>query len=66
MLEVIASIGCVFPVYLNAAALTDNPIERMKYVMTASICLLHPTHHFNKPLNPVLGETYQAELPDGS
>ena len=25
-----------------------------------------PTHHWNKPLNPILGETYQARSPDGS
>ena len=66
ILESIASVACVFPTFLNAAALTDNPIERMKYVMCASIALLHPTHHFDKPLNPVLGETFQADLPDGT
>lgn len=34
--------------------------------MTASIAFIYPTHHFDKPLNPILGETFQAELPDGS
>lgn len=34
--------------------------------MTASICYIHPCHHWGKPLNPILGETYQAEVSDGS
>ena len=38
----------------------------MKYVMTASIAFIYPNHHWGKPLNPILGETYQATLPDGS
>jgi hypothetical protein len=38
----------------------------MKFVMTASIAFLYPCHHWGKPLNPILGETYQGLLPDGS
>lgn len=38
----------------------------MKLVMTASVAFLHPCHNWGKPLNPILGETYQASLPDGS
>ena len=34
--------------------------------MVSSIAYLHPCHSFNKPLNPILGETYQATLADGS
>jgi Oxysterol-binding protein len=52
--------------HLNAAAVTTDPIERMKPVMTASISFLYPCHSWGKPLNPILGETYQAYLPDGS
>eukprot|EP00347_Sterkiella_histriomuscorum_P010094 403338699 len=66
ILEVIATVSCVGPAYLNAAAFATDPVERLKYVMTASIAWMYPTHHWDKPLNPVLGETYQAELPDGS
>ncbi|CDW86164.1 UNKNOWN [Stylonychia lemnae] len=66
ILELIASVTCVGPAYLNAAAFAEDPVERMKYVMTASVAFVYPTHHFDKPLNPVLGETFQAELPDGS
>ena len=66
VVELVASIGCVGPAYLNAAALSKDPIERMKYVMVASVAFIGPTHTFDKPLNPILGETYQGELPDGS
>jgi len=38
----------------------DNPLERMKLVMTQSLSFIYPTHCFDKPLNPILGETYQA------
>ena len=33
--------------------------------MTCSIAFLYPCHNWGKPLNPILGETYQATLPDG-
>ena len=52
--------------HLCAAALTRDPVERMKHVITASISFLYPCHSWGKPLNPILGETYQAYLPDGS
>lgn len=44
--------------YLAAAAYTSDPINRMKLVMTANIAFLYPSHNFEKPLNPVLGETF--------
>jgi hypothetical protein len=46
------------PVFLNAAALTENPLERMKFVMCNTLSYIYPTHFFDKPLNPILGETY--------
>lgn len=52
--------------YFNAAAVSKDPVERMKLVMAASICYLETCHTWGKPLNPILGETYQALLPDGS
>ena len=57
---------CVNPVYLNAAAMTNDPVERMKLIVAATVAYIFPTHSFDKPLNPILGETFQAELPDGS
>ena len=54
------------PTYLLAAALTDDPIERMKFVIVMSFSYIYPTHFFDKPLNPILGETYQSRLEDGT
>ena len=34
--------------------------------MVSSIAFLFPTHQFEKPLNPILGETYQGVGPDGT
>lgn len=60
ILEVMATIAGVNPIFINAAASTSDPIERLIYVIAASIALIYPTHQFEKPLNPILGETYQA------
>jgi len=38
----------------------------MKHVIVGSISYIYPCHTFEKPLNPILGETYQASLPDGT
>lgn len=54
------------PVYLTAAAYSKDPIERMKYVIVISLSYIYKAHFFDKPLNPILGETYQARLDDGS
>ena len=45
------------PIYMTRAALATDPIERMKFVLTTSLSFLQPCHVFNKPLNPILGET---------
>lgn len=66
ILEVMATIAGVNPIFINAAAMTNDPIERMILVIAASIALIYPTHQFEKPLNPILGETYQAVGEDGS
>lgn len=51
---------------MNRAARTTDPIERMKLVLVTSISFLQPCHVFGKPLNPILGETYQGSLIDGT
>jgi hypothetical protein len=38
----------------------------MKHAVAGSIAHIVPTHHFDKPLNPILGETFQAEMVDGT
>lgn len=57
--------GC-FPIYLNNAAITTDMVERMKLVVTSSVAFFNPAKIFEKPLNPILGETYQAWGQDGS
>jgi hypothetical protein len=66
MLELIATIVGVYPLYLNAAAQTTDPIQRLIFVMVSTIAFLFPTHQFEKPLNPILGETYEAMAVDGT
>ena len=48
------------PLYYNAAAATDDKIERMKLVITHSINYYYPDKSFEKPIEAQLGETYQA------
>lgn len=38
----------------------------MKHVMMSNVAYLYPSHNWGKPLNPILGETFQAKLKDGS
>jgi len=54
------------PTYMNAAAFATDPVERMKFVITESLSFIYPTHTYEKPLNPILGETYQGFQEDGS
>lgn len=60
ILQTIATMGTISSHYFTLAAQARDPIERMKFAITGSIAYLEPTHHWNKPLNPILGETYQA------
>jgi hypothetical protein len=45
-------------VYLNKAASVKDPLERFKLVMASSVAFYYPSKIYEKPLNPVLGETY--------
>lgn len=60
-LEALTSIMKVFPYYLTAAAYQTDPVERMKWYMAAMISTHTAVHSFDKPLNPILGETYVCE-----
>ena len=51
ILETMATIAGVYPIYMNHAAQTNDPVERMKLVMTTSIAFLYPTHMFEKPVS---------------
>lgn len=66
MLDSMATMGVTFPFYLNKAAFARDPVERMKFVMVSSVSFLLPAHQFEKPLNPVLGETIQRSFSDGT
>ena len=60
MLELTGLIASVYPLYMNAAALTRDPIKRLSYVMVSSVAFALKSHQFEKPLNPILGETFEA------
>jgi len=66
LLYMIATMSVHAPTYMTAAALATDPVERMKHVMTCSLSFLYTCHRFDKPLNPLLGETYQGKHEDGS
>jgi hypothetical protein len=55
-----------FPCYLNLASLTPDPLERFKYIVVSTLACFHKSSHFLKPMNPVLGETYEMLWEDGS
>ena len=54
------------PYYLNAAAATDDKVERMKLVMAHALSYVFTDHNFLKPVESQLGETVQAYGQDGS
>jgi hypothetical protein len=58
----------VFPYFLDRAAETPgDPELRMKWVITFLVAGFHlALSRFQKPFNPILGETWQASLLDGS
>lgn len=66
ILQTISQSFYQFPVYLNLASLTPDPLERFKFVVVATLAAFHKSCHFFKPLNPVLGETYEHVYGDGS
>lgn len=50
MLEIMATIVGVHSFYMNAAAMSKDPLERMKLVMACSVAYIFPTHQFEKPV----------------
>lgn len=66
VLEVMPTAFTCCSVYLNKAASITDPLERMKLTMASSIAFMFPTKIWDKPLNPVLGETYEASFADGA
>lgn len=66
IIQCIPMIQSVNSFYLNYAASIKDPLERFKVVMTCTMALIQECQSFEKPLNPVLGETYQAKCADGA
>jgi hypothetical protein len=65
ILQSIARSFFQFPFYMHLAK--DKDIyEKMKYTIVASISSFFCSSFFLKPLNPVLGETYEAIFLDGT
>lgn len=60
MLMSMSVFATTFPIYMTRAAKTTDPLERMKLVMACNFCWFTYNQFFNKPLNPILGETYEA------
>jgi hypothetical protein len=53
--ERIADGWCFAPIFLSKAANNDDPVERLKNVITFALAGLHNTLFPKKPFNPILG-----------
>ena len=51
ILQTIANSLFNYPIYFNLAALTSDPLERMKFVIIGSISTFHKSCPFLKPVN---------------
>ncbi|RLN44187.1 hypothetical protein BBJ29_003226 [Phytophthora kernoviae] len=65
-LERICDLMLYAPTFLNVAYAQNDPLERFKYVITNAVAGLHHSIGQLKPFNPILGETFQATLNDGT
>ena len=66
LLMTMCGFATTLPVYMNRAAQTTDPVERIKLVMAANFSWRFHNSTFVKPLNPILGETFQAFGADGT
>ena len=66
MLERISDWFVFAPILLTKAGSFDDKVEAFKYVISFSISSLYRCTEQLKPLNPMLGETYQCEWEDGT
>jgi hypothetical protein len=56
----------MFPLYINRAVQSTDPVERMRLVMVATISNYIQANTFLKPLNPIIGETFEGSYEDGA
>lgn len=54
------------PLYLNRAVAVMDYLERLKLVIVSILASFVHTSTFEKPLNPILGETLYGEMEDGT
>lgn len=66
MLITMSATATTMPLYMNRAAQSADPAERMKHFMCAKLAYFFYAQRFEKPLNPILGETFQAYGQDGT
>ena len=59
-LELMPTLQSTMNVLINRAAMETDPVERMKLTIAHNISFFYKEKIFEKPLNPILGETYQA------
>ncbi|MES1910189.1 MAG: hypothetical protein MHM6MM_002834 [Cercozoa sp. M6MM] len=59
-LQRLSDVWSFLPIFLPKAAATEDPVERMKWVVTFLFSGLHLGFRQEKPFNPILGETFQA------
>eukprot|EP01103_Thecamoeba_quadrilineata_P019714 TRINITY_DN8109_c0_g1_i1.p1 TRINITY_DN8109_c0_g1~~TRINITY_DN8109_c0_g1_i1.p1 ORF type:complete len:366 (-),score=67.74 TRINITY_DN8109_c0_g1_i1:58-1155(-) len=65
-LERLVDAWCYAPIFLNKAAYSEDPVEKMKQVICFAIAGFSNTCGQRKPFNPILGETFQAHFEDGT
>ncbi|TMW64014.1 hypothetical protein Poli38472_014131 [Pythium oligandrum] len=65
-LERVVDLFLYAPTFLNMAADQTDPVERFKLVMAFAVAGMHHSVGQLKPFNPILGETYQSVLNDGT
>lgn len=66
ILQTIAKSVFQYPIYYNLAAMQNDTLEKFKFCIVATISCFHSSSYFLKPLNPILGETYEMYYNDGS
>jgi len=65
-LESMAMCHSTMGVFYNYAASIDDPVERFKICIAQIFTYQMYEKFFDKPLNPILGETLQLEGQDGA
>lgn len=65
-LERVCDLMLYAPTFLNVAYAQNDALERFKYVMAFAVAGLHHSIGQLKPFNPILGETFQSTLNDGT